>query len=86
MSSIRRASLTKLNPAGGGKKDAGIIRLLEAFGPERLMWASDCPFQVQGEHTYEASVALIRDRLDFLSVAEREQILGGTAEAFFFLR
>ncbi|MBQ42222.1 MAG: amidohydrolase [Gemmatimonadetes bacterium] len=66
---------------------SGLIqRVCEAFGPERLMWASDCPFQVQGEHTYEASVALIRDRLDFLSVAEREQILGGTAEAFFFLR
>ena len=30
--------------------------------------------------------ALIRDRLDFLSAAEREQILGGTAEGFFFGR
>ena len=56
----------------------------QAFGPGRLMWASDCPFQVQGEHTYEASVALIRDRLDFLSAEDREQILGRTAAEFFF--
>jgi len=48
------------------------------------MWASDSPFQVQDEHTYEASVALIRDHLDFLSDADREQILRGTAEGFFF--
>ncbi|MSO23269.1 MAG: hypothetical protein EXQ58_08470 [Acidobacteria bacterium] len=24
-----------------------ICRLLEAYGPERLMWATECPFQVQ---------------------------------------
>ena len=61
-----------------------IRRVRDAFGAERLMWASDCPYQVQGEHTYEASIALIRDRLDFLTAAERERILGGTAEEFFF--
>ncbi len=61
-----------------------IRRVYEAFGAQRLMWASDCPYQVQGEHTYEASVALVRERLDFLSDADREQILRGTAEAFFF--
>ena len=47
------------------------------------MWASDCPFQVV-DHTYEDSVALIRDRLDFLSEADKEQILRKTAEDFFF--
>ena len=61
-----------------------IERVGAAFGAERLMWASDSPFQVQDEHTYEASVALIRDHLDFLSDADRELILRGTAEAFFF--
>ena len=55
-----------------------------AFGAERLMWASDCPYQVQDEHTYEASIALVRDRLDFLSAAERDRMLGGTAAEFFF--
>ena len=61
-----------------------IERVCNAFGADRLMWASDCPFQVQDEHTYAASVELIRDHLDFLSDADKEQILRGTAESFFF--
>ncbi len=61
-----------------------IRRVVDAFGPSRLMWASDCPFQVEGNHTYEASVALIRDRLDFLSASDKESILRGTAEKVFF--
>lgn len=61
-----------------------IHRVLQAFGAERLMWASDCPFQVQGEHNYESSIALIRDRLDFLSTDEKQAILGKTAERVFF--
>ncbi len=61
-----------------------IKRVHEAFGAERLMWASDCPYQVQGEHTYASSVELIEKRLSFLSVEDREQILGGTAASFFF--
>lgn len=61
-----------------------IRRLVDAFGPERLMWASDCPFQVQDGHTYEASIALIRDRVDFLSDGDRRQMLRGTAEKVFF--
>jgi predicted TIM-barrel fold metal-dependent hydrolase len=61
-----------------------IERVYNAFGADRLMWASDCPFQVQDEHTYAASVELIRDHLDFLSDADKEQILRGTAESFFF--
>ena len=60
-----------------------IRRVYDAFGPDRLMWASDCPFQVV-DHTYEDSVALIRDRLDFLSDADKDQILRKTAEDFFF--
>ena len=60
-----------------------IRRLYEAFGPERLMWASDCPFQVVN-HTYEDSIGFVRDRLDFLSAADKCQILRETAERFFF--
>ncbi len=58
-------------------------RLFDAFGPERLMWASDCPFQVDNE-TYEDSLSLIRDRLDFLSASDREWLLGKTAEKTYF--
>ncbi len=61
-----------------------IRRVADAYGPSRLMWASDCPYQVQGDHSYEASIALIRDRIDFLSDTEKESILRGTAEKLFF--
>ena len=61
-----------------------IRRLLDSYGPERLMWGSDCPFQVQDGQTYESSLALIRDRIDFLSASDRQWLLRGTAEKVFF--
>jgi predicted TIM-barrel fold metal-dependent hydrolase len=61
-----------------------VRRVLEAFGPKRLMWASDSPYQVYGGNTYQASIALVRDRLDFLSKSDREWLLAKTAEAVFF--
>jgi predicted TIM-barrel fold metal-dependent hydrolase len=61
-----------------------IERLYQAFGPERLMWASDSPYQVQSPHTYAASLDLIRSRLPFLSAADQHWILRGTAERLFF--
>ena len=60
-----------------------IRRVVTAFGPERCMWESDCPYQVQKPHTYAASVALIRDHADFLSATDKEQILFRTAYGFF---
>ncbi len=59
-----------------------IRRLFDAYGPERLMWASDCPFQVDNER-YEDSIALVRDRLDFLSASDKEWLLRKTAERVF---
>jgi predicted TIM-barrel fold metal-dependent hydrolase len=61
-----------------------IRRLLDTFGAERLMWASDCPFQVQENHTYAASIDLIKNGLDFLTTDDREWILRKTAERVFF--
>ena len=61
-----------------------IRRVRDAFGAGRLMWASDCPFQVDPGHNYADSVALIRDRLDFLSAEERVQMLRTTAEKVYF--
>lgn len=61
-----------------------IRKVVDAFGPERLMWASDCPFQVEGGHTYSESVALIRDQIDFLSDSDRQWILRDTADQVFF--
>ena len=61
-----------------------IEKVYQAFGPERLMWASDCPYQVQDIHTYTAGIDLIKNGLPFLSDKDREQILCKTAENFFF--
>lgn len=61
-----------------------IRRLADTFGPERLMWGSDCPFQVQDGHSYAGSIALIRDRIDFLSDTEKQSLLRNTAEKIFF--
>ncbi len=61
-----------------------IRRLRDAFGAERLMWATDCPYQVQQGHTYFASIELIRSRLDFLSPADRQWLLRKTAQRVFF--
>jgi len=61
-----------------------IGQVYRAFGAERLMWASDCPYQVQGGHTYASSVELIEKRLDFIAEEDRGQILRDTAADFFF--
>lgn len=61
-----------------------IRRMLDAFGPERLMWATDCPYQVQPPHAYAESLSLIRDRADFLSSSDKAWILRRAAERIFF--
>lgn len=61
-----------------------IKRLYEAFGPQRLMWASDSPYQLQGGNNYRASISLIRDKLDFISAEDRQWLLAKTAERVFF--
>jgi len=60
-----------------------IKRVYEAFGPERLMWATDCPYQVV-DHTYQQSIDLILKHLDFLSASDKEHILRKTAERVYF--
>lgn len=61
-----------------------IQRVHEAYGARRLMWASDCPFQVENGHRYAPSIALIREGLPFLSPEDRSWILGRTAASVFF--
>jgi predicted TIM-barrel fold metal-dependent hydrolase len=62
-----------------------IRRVLRAFGADRCMWESDCPFQVVHDR-YSDSIALIRDRLDFLTREDRESLLFRTAERLLFRR
>jgi predicted TIM-barrel fold metal-dependent hydrolase len=64
---------------------AGLVRKLrDAFGAERLLWGTDCPYQAAPGQGYEASLAFVRDRLDFLSDGERRAILRDTATRLFF--
>lgn len=64
---------------------AGLIEsVVKAYGPERCMWESDCPFQVEDGHTYKDSIELIKSRLKFLSDGDREWLLRKTAEKLFF--
>lgn len=72
----KQAPYTDLSPM--------IRTLRDAFGAERLMWATDCPYQVQEGHTYADSIALIRDRLEFLSDDDKAWMLRKTAERVFF--
>ena len=59
-----------------------IERVIEAFGPDRVMWGSDSPYQVVTE-SYSDSVRLVRDRLS-LSDADRQSIMHDTAARIFF--
>jgi predicted TIM-barrel fold metal-dependent hydrolase len=59
-------------------------RVLDAYGPERVMWASDAPYQVVGGHTYPDSINFIRQRADFLTDSDRSHLLLKTAHKIFF--
>lgn len=61
-----------------------IRKVLDAFGPERCMWASDSPYQIQGDNTYKASFELIHDKLDFINAGDKDWLLRKTAERVFF--
>jgi predicted TIM-barrel fold metal-dependent hydrolase len=63
-----------------------IRRVFDAYGAKRLMWASDSPFQVANGHSYEPSIALVREGLSFLSPEDRDWVLGRTAASEFFAR
>lgn len=60
-----------------------IRRVWEAFGAARMMWASDGPYGMT-RGSYTDAVALVRERLDFLSGEEQALIFGGTAGRVFF--
>jgi len=72
----KKAPYTDLGPM--------IRRLVDAYSPRRLMWATDCPYQVQNGHTYRDSIELVRSRLDFLSADDRQWLLHDTAQRVFF--
>jgi predicted TIM-barrel fold metal-dependent hydrolase len=44
-----------------------IKRVVDAFGPERCMWASDAPYQLVDPNTYAASIDLIKSGIGSFS-------------------
>ena len=55
-----------------------VKRLLEKFGPQRLMWGTDWPL-VEKQCGYAKALALYRDELPFFTAEDKRWILGGTA-------
>jgi predicted TIM-barrel fold metal-dependent hydrolase len=72
----KKAPYTDLGPM--------IQRVVKAFGAERCMWESDCPFQVVGGNRYADSIHLVKKHLAFLTAGDRDWLLRKTAERFFF--
>ena len=62
-----------------------IQRLVNAFGAGRLMWGSDCPYQLNDGNTFQAAVDLVAKHLNFLAAADRQKLLRDTAAKLFFV-
>jgi L-fuconolactonase len=52
-------------------------RLIDAFGPERVMWGSN--FTASHDRTYREMVYLARDVFSFLGPDDLDRVMGGTA-------
>ena len=61
-----------------------IGRVVDAFGSERVLWGSDCPFQIQAGNNYEDAVSLVARELNFLTPPDRTAILRDNAQRLFF--
>ncbi len=84
--SVKASAFSSLSKKKAPYLDMGpmIRRVVDAYGPQRVMWGTDCPYQVQKDHTYRDSIDLIREQLDFLSASDKQWILRKTAERVFF--
>jgi len=56
-----------------------VKRLYQAFGPQRLMWATDWPI-VENHSTYAKALSVVRDEMRFLKADDLHWILSGTIE------
>jgi L-fuconolactonase len=56
-----------------------VQRLHAAFGPERLMWATDWPI-VENVSTYARALSVVRDEMKFLNAADKDWIMNKTIE------
>lgn len=58
---------------------ARLPRIVDAFGPNRLLWGSDAPVSTQ-QISYRATIDLVRSGLNFLADDEVANIMGGNLE------
>ena len=56
-----------------------VKRLYDAFGPQRLMWATDWPI-VENVSTYDRALKVVRDDMKFLNAEDKSWILSRTIE------
>jgi L-fuconolactonase len=56
-----------------------VKRLHQAYGPGRLMWATDWPI-VEGHSTYAKALSVVRDEMKFLNADDLSWILSRTIE------
>jgi L-fuconolactonase len=56
-----------------------VKRLYDAFGPQRLMWATDWPIAKE-RATYHQRLTVVRDDMPFLNAADKEWMLSKTVE------
>ncbi len=56
-----------------------VKRLYDAFGPQRLMWATDWPI-ARERATYRQRLTVVRDDMPFLNADDKEWMLSKTVE------
>jgi len=57
-----------------------VKRLHHAFGPQRLMWATDWPIIEQAAATYAQALTVVRDDMTFLNAEDKRWMLSRTIE------
>lgn len=55
-----------------------VKRVYDAFGPDRLMWASDWPVSL-ARSSYARTISAFREEMSFLNAEDRKWLFGGTA-------
>ena len=56
-----------------------VKRLHQAFGPQRLMWATDWPI-IEGFSQYAKALSVVRESMSFLNADDRHWMLSKTIE------
>jgi len=56
-----------------------VKRLYRAFGPQRLMWATDWPI-IEQWSSYDKALKVVRDEMKFLGADDLRWVLSGTIE------